>query len=350
MSIIKREFGVLQTGKVAYLYTIRNSNGMEISATNLGAVLVNAVVKAKTGELIDVVLGYDTASAYEKNSYYFGATIGRNANRIENGRFTIEGLEYQVPQNERGNSLHSGPDGYGFRLWDVFDPDESANTVSFRMNSPDGDQGYPGNFTVTVSYSLTDENEIVIKYEGESDRATIANLTNHSYFNLNGHNSGSILDHTLRISASGYTPVKNPMSIPTGEVAPVENTPMDFRSAKRIGRDIEADFQQLKFGSGYDHNFALDNWNGELRKIAEAEGDQTGITMEVYTDLPGVQLYSGNFINKESGKAGATYERRGGFCLETQYFPNAVNEPAFASPVLAAGEKYHTTTIYKFRT
>lgn len=345
MSMIKKEFGTTKNDQTAYLYTLENKNGMQISVTNMGAALVSAKVKNKNGEHVDVVLGYDSVKGYEANGYYLGATVGRNANRIENGRFTIEGVEYQLPQNDGENNLHSGPNGYSFRIWDV---DDSADAIHFKIESPDGDQGYPGNFCATVTYTLTDYNEIIIKYEGLSDRTTIANLTNHSYFNLNGHSSGSILNHTLQISASAYTPVKDEKSIPTGEIAAVESTPMDFRKGKSIGRDIDTDHQQLVYVKGYDHNFELDHWNGQLRKVSEAEGDLTGIKMELYTDLPGVHLYSGNYLHNAKGKDGAVYQRRGGFCLETQYFPNAVNEPAFASPLLYAEKPYQTTTIFKF--
>lgn len=346
MGITVSSFGKLQDGREAKLYTIANHKGMTVEVTDYGATLVSAVVPDKNGKCADVILGYADVTDYAKNGGYLGATIGRSGNRIGQAKFILNGKEYQLDKNENGNNLHSGKAGYDMVIWEA-KADEDSNTVSFFHHSSDGDQGYPGNFDVTVAYTLTEENEIRIVYSGRSDQDTIANMTNHSYFNLEGHDSGSVLEHVLWIDADGITAIDKE-SIPTGEIRKVEGTPFDFRTPKAVGRDIGAEDEQLKMGGGYDHNFALNPGEG-VRKIAEVTAPVSGRKMEVFTDCVGVQLYTGNFIEDTwIGKDGKPYEKRGGLCLETQFFPDAVNHENFVSPVLKAGEEYHTETIYKF--
>jgi aldose 1-epimerase len=286
---------------------------------------------------------------YIKNPGYLGAAIGRNGNRIAGAEITINGVTYQLDKNEGENNLHAGFNGFDKRVWDA-KVDEVNNAVEFSLLSPAGDQGFPGNFNVTVTYTVTDDNEVKLNYKGTTDADTIANMTNHSYFNLAGHTSGTILDHVMWIKASKFVPVVDSSAIPTGEVATVTGTPMDFTSPKAIGKELESDFDQLKFTGGYDHNYAIDKETKGIEKIAVVEDPKSGRKMEVYTDLPGVQLYVGNFIdtNGVKGKEGMLYQKRGGLCLETQYFPDAIHQPNFESPVLKAGEEYNTTTIYKF--
>ena len=350
MSITKQSFGKSMDNQEVFLYSITNKNQVIITVTDFGATLVQILVPDKNGKTLDVALGYDSAEGYFKNPGHFGAIIGRNGNRIKNARFAINGKEYQLAVNDNANNLHSGPNWYRTRVWNVVEIDEEKNAVTFGILSPDKDQGFPGNFTGYVTYELTDENEIVIHYQGSTDADTIVNMTNHSYFNLAGHNAGaeSMLNHVVQILAPEYTPVSDSQAIPTGEILPVKGTPMDFTQPKRIGEDLEADFEQLKFGGGYDHNYALCREKGAMKKAAEAFSEESGIVMEVFTDLPGMQFYIGNFIENEKGKDGYVYGKRDGFCMETQYYPDACNQNGFQSSVLKAGEKYDTTTIYKF--
>lgn len=346
MGISVSDFGTLQDGRSAKLYTIANSKGMSIEVTDFGATLVGAVVPDKAGRCQDVVLGYSDVTDYAKNGGYLGATIGRSGNRIGGAKFSINGVEYLLDKNENGNNLHSGNAGYDRVIWNA-KVDEGESSVAFSRHSPDGEQGYPGNFDVTVTYTLTEDNEIKINYRGKADKDTIANMTNHSYFNLDGHDSGTILEHSVWIDAEGITAVDKE-SIPTGEIRAVDGTPFDFRTAKTIGRDIEKDDVQLKMGGGYDHNFVLNPGEG-LRKIAEVTAPVSKRKMEVMTDCVGVQFYTGNFIEDSwIGKDGKAYGKRGGFCLETQFFPDAIHHENFASPILKAGEEYCTTTIYRF--
>lgn len=344
----KKVFGILKDGTELNLYIFSNKNEMTMTLTELGASLVSLNVKDKNGEMRDVVLGYDTPQEYVDNTCFFGTVIGRSGNRIDKGCFTINGKTYQMDINDNENNLHSGNNGYDNRKWMVKAVDEEKNSITFSLDSPDGDQGFPGNFQVEVTYTLTDDNEIVLSYSGISDADTVANLTNHSYFNLGGHDSGSIEDHLLMLNAPAYTPVRDAQAIPTGEIASVKGTPMDFTTAKKIGQDINADFEQLKFGGGYDHNYVLSAKSGQMKKMAEAYCEKSGIGMEAFTDCCGVQFYAGNFITPQNGKGGAMYGKRSGFCLESQYYPNSVNQEGFASPILKAGEKYATTTSYRF--
>lgn len=344
--MITEKFGKLNDGTELNLYTFTNKNGMTMALTELGASIVSLTMKDKDGVVRDVVLGYDTPQEYIDNTCFFGAVIGRSGNRIDKGSFVINGTKYQMDINDNENNLHSGNNGFDTRKWEV--KASTDNSITFGMSSPDGDQGFPGNFDVTVTYTLTDENEVVLKYEGTSDADTVANLTNHSYFNLGGHDGGSIEGHTLMLTAEAYTPVRDGQAIPTGEIAPVAGTPMDFTTAKTIGQEIEADFEQLKFVGGYDHNFVLSQEAGTMKKMAEAYCEKTGIVMEAFTDCCGFQFYAGNFVTPQKGKGGVSYGKRHGFCLESQYYPNSINQEGFASPLLKAGEKYETVTSYKF--
>ena len=341
----KRAFGVNSRGEAATLYTFENKNGVVMEVTDFGATLVSLLIPTEGG-MLDVVLGYDDPAGYEGPSgTFFGATVGRNANRICKGHFVINGVEYQLAKNDNGkNNLHSGFDFQSFRVWQVKQMGE--NTITFSLHSPDGDQGYPGALDIDVTYTLTEDNAVKIDYYGVPQADTIINYTNHSYFNLNGHASGNILKHTVWLDADCYTPA-NAESIPTGEIASVEGTPMDFRTAKTVGRDIEEDFEALNFGNGYDHNWCLNN-GGRLAKVAELTGDVSAITMEVYTDLPGVQIYTANFLENETGKGGVVYARRDGICFETQFYPDTPNHENFPSSICKAGEVYRTTTVYKF--
>lgn len=344
MGIKISDFGTLADGRSARLVTIANGNGMSIEVTDFGATLVSAVVPDRDGRHEDVILGYSDVTDYAKNGGFLGAVIGRSGNRIGGASFEINGVHYELDQNENGNNLHSGNNGYDRMLWEM-ETDEAGSSVTFSRFSPDGEQGYPGNFQVSVTYTLTEENEIRIHYQGKSDQDTIANLTNHTYFNLEGHDSGSILDHELTIYADAFTEVDGE-SIPTGKICPVEGTPLDFRTPKPVGRDIEQDHDQLKKVSGFDHNFVL---NGEgWKKAAQVYAPKSGRKMEVFTDCVGMQFYSGNFIEEAwIGKDGKPYQRRGGLCLETQFYPDAIHHENFPSPVLKAGEEYSTTTVYK---
>lgn len=350
MSITKSKFGTTKDGKEVSVYRLENPQGAYIEVLDFGAILRAVAVKDKEGTLRDVVLGYDDVQGYENGTCFFGATIGRSGNRIAGAKFTINGQEYQMPQNENQNNLHSGPDGFESRMWTVTETNEEENYILLSLTSPDGDQGFPGNMKVTLRYELSEENELIIHYLADTDADTVANMTNHSYFNLNGHDGGINSEIELMIDADAYNPVGDSTSIPTGENAPVEGTPMDFRTAKPIGQDIDADFQQLQFTKGYDHNYVLNDYEpGIERIVARAYSPKTGIEMEVLTDLPGVQFYAANFVDGEKGKNGAVYGFRSAFCLETQYAPNSINQENFVSPILKKGDTYNTVTIYRFR-
>lgn len=341
----QRSFGKNSKGEAATLYTFENKNGVVMEVSDFGATLYSLLVPDKEGNLCDVVLGYDDPLGYEGPAgTFFGATVGRNANRICKGKYTLNGKEYQLDTNNNGNNLHSGLDFYSFRIWDVKETTE--NSITFSLHSPSGDQGYPGALDMDVTYTLTEDNAVQIDYYGVPDQDTIVNMTNHSYFNLNGHASGNVLDQEVWLDADSFTRADE-TSIPTGEIVPVEGTPMDFRVKKTVGRDIEESYEALVFGKGYDHNWCLNN-QGKFAKVAEMSSELSGITMEVYTDLPGVQIYTGNFIFAEVGKGGVVYKQRQGMCFETQYYPDAINHDNFPSPVCKAGEVYQTRTTYKF--
>lgn len=329
------------------LFTLVNSNGMKAKLTNLGATITSLLIP-NNNNLVDVVLGFDNPEDYFENPCSFGVTVGRNSSRIKGAKFSIDGKEYLLDKNEKNNNLHSGFNRYGTRVWD-YEINEENNSVKFSLVSPDGDQGFPGTFKVSVTYKLTEDNAIEIIYNGISDKKTIANMTNHSYFNLNGHNSGTAMNHKLCIKSSKYIPVDSE-SIPLGTLDSVFNTPMDFTQFRTIGDDIDCDFEQLKLTRGYDHGFAIDKSVSGVEKIATLVGNISNIAMEVYTDCLGVQFYAGNYIedDKQTGKDNCFYRQRSGICLETAYFPDAINQPNFVSPILNANEVYNTKTIYKF--
>lgn len=342
----KQLFGINSRGEQASLYTLKNENGMILTLTDMGAAIHAAIVPDKDGNPVDVILGYDDAKGYESpNTTYFGATVGRNINRIKDGVFTLNGVTYQLDKNNNQNNLHSGFDSYHLRVWNVKEATEDA--ITFSLHSPDGDQGFPGNADIEVTYTLTEDNAIKIEYHAVADADTVFNISNHSAFNMDGHAGGSVEPQWMWLDADAYTVVDAEL-IATGEIASVEGTPMDFREKKQIGRDIEADYDALHYGGGYDHNWVLNN-KGTFQKVAEITSDVSGITMEVYTDLPGIQVYCGNFLKDEKGKDGVFYQKRGGICFETQYFPNAVNQPHFPSPIYKAGEAFQSTTMYKFK-
>ena len=344
MSVQKKSFGKTSKGDAATLYCFANKNQMEMLVSDYGATLVSVMVPDRDGNVCDVILGYDNVTGYEDGGTFQGATVGRNGNRIGKACFNINGKEFTLDQNDNGNNLHSGMDYFSKRMWNVKNVDDMS--ITFSLVSPDGDQGYPGNIEIDVTYTLTDDNAVEISYAGTPDKDTIMNMTNHSYFNMSGHASGTILDQKVWIDADNYTDV-DAKAIPTGKLIDVTGTPLDFRKEKLIGKEIDVDFEALKLAGGYDHNWAINKKDG-YGKVASMYSDQTGIHMEVYTDLPGIQLYTGNFITEEVGKGNARYVKRQALCFETQYFPDAINHESFASPVCKAGEKYATKTAYKF--
>ena len=344
MAVAIREFGKNTKGEPAKLYEITNKNGMRAVVTDFGATLHSLYVQDKDGNFRDVVWGYDTVQEYEiDNGPYFGATVGRIANRVGGAVVTINGVEYQMEVNERNNCLHSGPNCYHVRMWNA---EILENAVKFSILSPDGDQGLPGNFQLSVTYTLTEDNALKITYDGVSDKDTFVSMTNHSYFNLNGETSDSILEHELWVNADAYTRANNEM-ITTGDIVDVTGTAMDFRTAKLIGRDIGKEEEPLLIGGGYDHNWVLNAHQPE-EAIVKLTSAESGICMEVFTDYPGIQIYSGNFLCDKPGKGGRSYPNRSAVALETQQFPNAANHKHFPSPLLKAGDLFHTETIYKF--
>ncbi len=331
------------------LFKLRNSKDMSAVITNLGGRIVEMWVSDKNGEMRDVVLGFDKLEDYlpEKHRSDFGAVIGRYANRLNNGQITIDGHVYQLPQNDGKHCLHGGPDGWQYRMFNVESVSESRLVLS--VVSEDGDSGFPGNVCARVTYMLTDDNALDIQYEAVTDEPTVINMTNHSYFNLNGDASTDILNHLLTIDAGRYTPIGESF-IPTGELASVDSTPMDFRQAKAIGRDIDADYEQLRIGRGYDHNWVLNTKGDDSRPCARLESPVTGIAMEVFTTEPGMQVYTGNFLNGSViGKDGIAYHQRSAVCLETQKFPDSPNQHwPESNAFLRPGETYRSRTKYRF--
>lgn len=350
MKITKEYFGITPDGQEAQVFTLTNSNNMIAKITNYGGILLSLIVPDINGKLRDVVLGYDTIEKYFNNGTYFGAIIGRFANRIKDGKFSIEGVEYNLALNDNGiNHLHGGNKGFNAVLWDA---EIIENGLQLKYLSQDGEEGYPGNLKVKVTYSLSDDNELTIDYYGVSDKTTIINLTNHSYFNLEGHNSGNVLKQVAWINALYFTPAdKN--SIPTGELICVKETPMDFRLPISIGERIDTDYEQLNWAKGYDQNWKLDKTQRGIERIASLYSSESGIFMEVSTTLPGIQIYSGNYVGDyidRLGKENAKYDNRSGICFETQYFPNSINIPEFESCVFNTNEEYHHITKFKFST
>lgn len=339
-------FGSTSKKEEAVLYTLTNENGMSASITNYGAALVKLNVPDKEGKLRDVVLGYDDVTGYEKGGGSFGAPVGRNANRIGGAVITIQDKTYELEKNDNGNNLHSGTNYYNKRIWNVGEKTDSK--IEFVLHSPDGDQGYPGTLDMHVTYELTEDNELRLIYDAVPDQDTIINMTNHSYFNLDGHDSGNVLKELVTLDADYFTRA-DAQSIPTGELVDVTGTPMDFRMPRALGEAIDADYEAVRLGKGYDHNWVLKN-NGKFDKVAQAVSEKSGIVMEVWTDLPGMQMYTANFLDNEHGKNGAVYGIRDAVCFETQYFPDAVHHENFASPICKKGMSYHTVTSYKFET
>ncbi len=331
------------------LYTLTNHQGMQVTITNYGATLVSLKVPDRFGKLTDVTLGFDSPEAYQQGSYFLGCIVGRFANRIAGGKFTLLGKTYALEQNEGDNHLHGGSDGFDKAVWLAEERNKDPDpALILKHSSRDGDGGYPGNLSVTVAYRLTDANELKIDYEAQTDRPTVINLTHHAYYNLAGAGAGDITGHRMTIFADHFTPVDQQL-IPTGELRPVAGTPMDFRQPVEIGARIDADDEQLVLGHGYDHNWVLNKEDGVLDLAARVAEPQSGRILEVYTTEPGLQFYTGNFLDDRiAGKAGQIYGRRGGFCLETQHFPNSPNQPEFPSTVLHPGDTYRQTTIYRF--
>ncbi|MCD7724057.1 MAG: galactose mutarotase [Clostridiales bacterium] len=345
MGVRKEKFGTMKDGRDVYAYILSNANGVQAKIINYGAILVSLLVPDRTGRKDDVVLGFDHLEGYYGNGSFFGATIGPNANRIADASFEIDGRTYQLDVNDGVNNLHSHIEkGYHKQLWNV---EEGDNSVTLTLESKDGDMGFPGNKKVMVSYSLSEDNALKLTYHVSADANTIVNMTNHTYFNLGGHQSGRIEDHLLQLHASRYTPVVAG-AIPTGEIVPVAGTPMDFTRMKPIGQDINADCEQLKLTQGYDHNFVIDGADGTLKEIAEVQEPKSGRKMKVFTDLPGVQFYAGNCIGEETGKDNASYSPRKGFCLETQYYPDHIHHANFPQAIFGPGKDYDSVTVYQF--
>ena len=348
----KESFGKTPEGQPADLYILRNKNGMEVAITNYGATIVRMNVPDRHGKFEDVALGYDNLEGYTVNKPYFGATIGRYANRIAHGQFKLHGRIYTLPKNDGDNTLHSGPSGFNKRLWkakDVSTPEAAAVQMSYL--SKDGDQGFPGNMSVEVRFTLADDNSLKIEYAATSDKDTVVNLTNHSYFNLAGQGHGNILGQELTLHASRFTPINRNL-IPTGQIAGVKGTPLDFTEQTAIGARISSAYEQIKLAHGYDHNFVLDG--NPMRKAvlaARAYDPGSGRVLEVWTTQPGIQFYSGNFLDGTvAGKGGVKYPLRSGFALETQHFPDSPNQPKFPTTELKAGRWFRSTTTYKFST
>lgn len=349
-SIEVNVFGKLNDNENANLYTLKNSKGSVMKVTDYGAIIVSLTMPDRNGEYKDIVLGYDNLEGYVKNNPYFGAIVGRYGNRIGKGKFKIDENEFQLAVNDGENHLHGGVVGFDKVLWKA-SPIEKENGSALKLtyNSHDGEEGYPGNLHLEVTYTLTNENELIIDYSGTTDKTTIVNPTQHSYFNLAG-NGEPILEHELEIDADKFTPVDKGL-ITTGEILDVENTPMDFRIAKKIGKDINADYEQLKFGIGFDHNWVLNNYDGTLKHAASVYEQNSGRYMEVLTTEPGLQFYSGNFLDGTIiGKNNIVYNHRTGLCLEAQHFPDSPNKANFPSVLLKPGDEYKQTTVYKFST
>jgi len=350
-SLEAHPFGVTADGAEVDLYTLTNSHGMSLSITNYGGVVTRLIVSDRHGNLADIVLGYDSLAQYERGSPYFGAIVGRYGNRIARGRFALDGVEYALATNNGENHLHGGLKGFDKVVWDAESyttPGEAGLRLSYV--SADGEEGYPGRLQARVTYALTEENELRIEYHAETDEPTVVNLTHHGYFNLEGHASGNVLDHELALYADAFTPIDAGL-IPTGEVRSAGGTPLDFSEPTAIGARIGEEDEQLHLGSGYDHNFVLSDHDGSLRLAARVYEPTSGRVMEVLTTEPGIQFYSGNFLDGSNiGKGGTPYRHRSGFCLETQHFPDSPNQSGFPSTVLRPGEKYATTTIYRYST
>ena len=351
VNIDKKPFGVTKDGIDINQYILKNSNGMQISVINYGGIITSWKAKDRDGSYEDIVLGFDNLSDYESSSPYFGALIGRYGNRIKEGKFSLDGVDYTLEVNNGENHLHGGVKGFDKVIWEVEkEVKESSASLILRHISTDMEEGYPGNLDVKVIYTLTNDDELKVRYEAETDKKTIVNLTQHSYFNLSANLSRDILAHQITIDADSFLPVDKTL-IPSGELRDVEGTPFDFREPKRVGDDINEDYTQLTFGNGYDHCWVLNNQNEGMRFVASAYDTLSGRSLEIFSDQPGIQFYSGNFLDGTlKSKDGGNYEFRSGFCLETQHYPNSPNQESFPSVILNPGEKYNTETIFRFST
>ena len=348
-SVDKQSFGKTDDGKEVFLYTLKNAHGMEVVISTFGGDVMSIKVPDKAGKIADVTLAFDNVADYEKPGPYFGAIVGRYANRIANGSFKLDGKEYHVPQNDGPNALHGGNKGFDKRVWDAKQSSDACGQhLHLHYLSKDGEEGFPGNLNVDVTYTLNDKNELELHYVATTDKDTVLNLSNHTYFNLKGQGQGNILDHKIMINADRFTPVDATL-IPTGVLQPVEGTPFDFRKLTVIGARIDDDNEQLKLAHGYDHNWVL-NGGGKVRLAAKVVEPTTGRVLEVLTDQPGLQFYTGNFLNGSAKGKGSVYNKRDGFCLETQHFPDSPNHPNFPTTELKAGEKFQSTTIFRFTT
>lgn len=336
---MKKSFGLLPNGQQTFLYNI-SGGGITATVSDFGATLVNVFVPDADGNVADVALGYDDAAGYLNGTSFLGAIVGRSANRIKGSTFSLDGRDYVLTPNENANNLHSGPEFYHTRMWTVTACSDTS--VSFHLDSPNGDQGFPGNASIDVTYTMDEKGGLHISYDATCDRDTVFNLTNHSYFNLAGEQcTNTAMDQLLMLPARVFA-VADAESVPTGEMRSVEGTPMDFRTPKAIGRDINEDYEPLNLQGGYDHNFEV-----FCNPCAVLSDPISGRTMAVYTDLPGIQFYAGNFL-QETGKGGVTYGKRSGIALETQFYPDSIHHPEWKQPITKAGEKYHTETIYRF--
>jgi aldose 1-epimerase len=347
----KAAFGKTKDGQPVDLYTLTNAADMEVAITNFGGTVVSIKTPDRTGNFADVVLGFDTFDGYLNNTPFFGVVVGRYGNRIAKARFTLDGHEYRLAPNDNGNTLHGGLQGFDKRLWKAKDVStKEVPAIQLTYLSKDGEEGFPGNLSVTVTYSLTPKNELKIDYSATTDKDTVLNLTNHSYFNLAGQGEGDILSHLMMIHAEQFTPVDATL-IPTGKLQSVAGTPLDFRQPTAMGARIDASDPQMKFGRGYDHNFVLNPKDGALILAARVTEPSSGRVLEVLTTQPGVQFYTGNFLDGSvRGKAGKVYPRRSAFCLETQHFPDSPNQSQFPTTVLKPGEHFQSTTVFRFST
>jgi aldose 1-epimerase len=346
MNTNRQPFGQTPDGVAVDLFTLTNDNGVTANITNYGGIIVALTTPDRNGNPGDIVLGFDTLAEYIDHNPYFGALCGRYANRIANGKFTLDGVVYQLAQNDGQNHLHGGRRGFDKVVWQgTEDSDDNGASLKLTYLSKDGEESYPGNLAVEVTYTLNNQSELRIAYTATSDKPTILNLTNHSYFNLAG--IGDILSHVVQLNADRFTPIDATL-IPIGELRLVEGTPLDFRQPTVVGARIEQDDEQLKLGLGYDHNWVVNGASGTLRLAATAWEQTTGRRLDVYTTQPGIQFYSGNFLTDGVGKSGAAYHKRSAFCLETQHFPDSPNQPNFPSSVLKPGEQFTQTTIFKF--
>lgn len=349
MGISVEKLNNIIDNKEVKIYTLCNENNVKVGISNYGGIILSIITPDKNGNLADIALGYENFEDYKTTTCYLGALVGRYANRIAKANIKINDKEYDLAVNDGNNHLHGGIKGFNRVVWNSeILSDNGQEYIHMTYLSVDGEENYPGNLNVTVDYKLTDNNELVIDYYAKSDKDTIVNLTNHSYFNLSGHDSGNILDHKVKIYADYFTPTDSE-SIPTGEIRSVVETPLDLREFKRVGEEIESSYEQIKFAKGYDHNWVLNNQCGDIVKAAEVVDDKSGRILEVYTTKPGIQFYTGNYLDEsEIGKGGVKYQPRQGLCLETQYYPDSLNHKDFPNVILKAGDNYKHTTIYKF--